>query len=477
MAKAAPKRSRKPAKAPETQEESAVAVLDPPEHTEDEPAPQDPASPDVRPANRRPDPIPKILTFNQQVERIPKADWGPRASIRVYRKEPIIDRLRGSDTKYIMVYEEPVNEERIKHDHGSGRYKLFLNYKMPGAKEGREVDSVEFDILDRNFPPKVPPGEWVEDKRNNKWAWAKDAINPPVVAPAQQSNLQTISEVLDIADRLRPAPPVAPARPSTADEVKTMFDVAERIADAKKPPPQDNTILTIVTGQIDSLRTELAESRRRNDALMDKLIDARQPKEGNGIDNTVAAIEKLQPLIEKFLPSAKDAVESVTRGRGTPWYAELGIELARQSGPLWQMFAQVGAMKAMQAAQQQQNGAPHTTTPAAIPPPSQPQTQGPAERIFGMLWDALQNDTSGEDFAASVDTLYPMVYKQACLFGEERLIAMLKMQPVWNQLGPMQEKMPQFIHDFVAYGTEEEEEPSESGNPMEPVDLTAEGTI
>ena len=105
------------------------------------------------------EPVPKIITFFARINSISKADWGSRACLKLYRLEPIIDRLRGSENKMVVKYEEPVDENRIMLDYGSGRYRLYLNFKMPGEHEGKELDSVEFDILNMQYPPKIPAGE------------------------------------------------------------------------------------------------------------------------------------------------------------------------------------------------------------------------------------------------------------------------------------------------------------------------------
>ena len=115
-------------------------------------------------------------TFWQKVAQVAKADWGPRANIYLYRVEPVIDRRRVGSQTYITKYAEPISEDRILADHGSGRYKLMLNFRKPGAEQGDEVDSLYLDLLNLQFPPKIPPGEWVDDPNNKKWAWAKQSM-------------------------------------------------------------------------------------------------------------------------------------------------------------------------------------------------------------------------------------------------------------------------------------------------------------
>lgn len=492
MAKTAAQRARK---RPPTVEEPAAPVLDtaeqsePPAESGDEPAPADPAEPDARPTRRtakgQRDPMPKVLTFFEQIARIPKADWGPRATIRIYRKEPIIDRLRGSDTKYIMVYEEPVTEEKIKVDHGSGRYKLFLNYKMPGAREGKEVDSVEFDILDRNFPPRIAPGEWVEDSRNRKWAWAKEFIDKQngtaPAAPPPVSIVHQVKEVMDVANMLRPEP--APPQRSIGSELKDIVGTLDTLGLGPHKDSADTPIMRMLLSQMDSMRAEITAAQARNDSLMLKLIEIKTapppppPPQPNGISVIKEIVTTLKddllPIVKDFLPEPGE-----TGGRRGKWWEDVAVEIARQAGPAIPMLAQ-GIMQYAQSNRQQPPPRPPVTIPtAALPSGQQPNPQPPQSGpdLDGMLLNALANESNGADFAAAIFTLYgPLTYKQISMMGEQGILTMLQSRPVWNQLGGFQAQMPQFVADFVAYGKEEEEE--DTPTPAEetaPVDLTAE---
>src|ERR1039457_2291229 len=100
----------------------------------------------------------KTPTFAENMAKVAKADWGPRANIYIYRTEPIIDRTRSGDPKYLDVYAHPVNEDRVMADFGSGRYKLILNFRKPGAATGDLIDSDYMDILNMKYPPKIPLG-------------------------------------------------------------------------------------------------------------------------------------------------------------------------------------------------------------------------------------------------------------------------------------------------------------------------------
>ena len=105
--------SRQPKKGPKVQPIGNTAVQDPPE--------TDRSTPTAPPLKAKRDTVPKQDTFFGRIARVQKDDWGTRAKIKAYRLEPIIDRLRGSENKYITIYHEPITEEKMKIDHGSGR--------------------------------------------------------------------------------------------------------------------------------------------------------------------------------------------------------------------------------------------------------------------------------------------------------------------------------------------------------------------
>ena len=128
--------------------------------------------------------------FFEGQKRIQSEDWGTRANVYLYRLEPITDRLKGGNsTVFVMKYDEPVDQDKILVDHGSGKYRAILTFRKPGENTGDQVDSAIFEMLNPNFPPKVPPGEWVNDSRNKKWAWAAPML-PKTAAQQQQEQAQ-----------------------------------------------------------------------------------------------------------------------------------------------------------------------------------------------------------------------------------------------------------------------------------------------
>ena len=501
MAKTTPKRAKvKPIRAnqppPDEPEGSDPAEPDGEPLTEDAPPPQ--AAQQAEPPHRGRPPGPRdptqttVMPFFRRVAAVNRDDWGTRYKIKVYRLAPIIDRLRGSENKYICIYEEPITEEKIKHDHGSGRYRLYLSCKSPANKEEKEVDRIEFDILDMNFPPKVPPGEWVEDARNKPWAWAKPKMpgeEAAAAATASGNMLEAVQVLGDLQDRAeeRARDRIEAGRPQSWDpaaQLTAVANVARDMATALKATPE-NPVPQFLADQLNALRADVTAARARSDALMDKLLErATAPPQQNGgmgaIRELVSGIKDLLPEIKGLFPQTDEAIAGrVARSHMGPWqefFQPVLPGLVNAIAPILPALAQ-----RLSGSEPAPNGMPRPSLSLPIAAPGQPARMQPSEpNLDAMLLNALGNERSGADFADSILTLYgPLLYRQVCSLGEAGMLAMLQQRPVWAQLGALQSKMPQFIHEFVTYGEEggpdEAEQTAAPGANADqpPIDLTA----
>jgi len=140
------------------------------------------------------------IGFFEQLSRFSNVDWEQHI-VYVYRLSPITDRLAGGTTKYLMKYGSRFDQDTLKADHGSGRYRLQLN-RYGDKGQSKTIRTYEIDIEDINFPPKVPPGEWLDDPRNKRWAWAKAKIQPTPDAPG--ADPWTPERITRMVKELRP---------------------------------------------------------------------------------------------------------------------------------------------------------------------------------------------------------------------------------------------------------------------------------
>jgi hypothetical protein len=469
--------SRQPKKGGKVQPIGNVAVEEPPN-----PSPQQ----QTPPRKGKRDPIPAQATFFQRIARVNKADWGTRASIKAYRLEPIIDRLRGSENKYITIYQEPITEEKLKIDHGSGRYRLYFTFKEPAGQD-KEIDSVELDVMDMNFPPKVPPGEWVDDGRNKKWAWAKPAGAPGGPAIPTQAPLETAYEtVLDIQDRERQR---NGEKATDINQFTSMVSAVKSILPTA-PAATDNTMLTtivtLLTAQINSTQQEAAQLRKQ---VFD-LITAKQ-NENTGIEALIEKADSWMPKLKGLLNLGGDKLTEVVHGRPRPWWQDLALQVVP---PVVQSFAPVipmmidrmgrpavngNGMNGMNGAAPQQQALPQGQQPQQ-PPNQMQQLQikvgnflganiKPLQKHFedyraGKLIDPDDPDSKidGEDFAAWVVEYHGAdILKDARALGSAQIMQMFRQSMYWPAIQPHEAKLAEFLDQVLSYSPEPEQENEE----------------
>lgn len=501
------KRGRKAAiKAAQSNGAAAVAEL--PEENEEqeeiEPEPPPPPAPPRR--TRQKDAPPKFLEFFRKLSTYPLADWGTRVKVKVYRLEPITNQLLATGKKYVAIYmQPPVDEERIKQDAGSGRYRLYLNYKAPAEGE-KEIDSVEIDILDMRYPPKVPKGAWLDDPRNQEWAWArefydKQGAQPAVPAAQGPTMLETIDTVLDVAERLKPTP-AAPAQ-TAVQELNTLVAVAEKL----RPP---ETVPAFMQTQFTALQAQITAAQERADKLMLLLLEDRRKGSTSSdgvsvIKEVVGGLKELVPTVKEFFP------EGIGNGGGggsrLNGWQEFAVALGNSPAvssiisPLAGALAGVLVGRFTGGARPGQPPAPPPAyqPPAPHQPPSQPAALPGAELMpfLAMIAPPMCNyirtmaipgnepEAMGKDFAGWVfdgyggDPRYMEAIQAARMMGPAGIITAFQSVPLWKDKGPngmmvsleeLQAKLPAFFTAFLNYDpnaedeTEEDEE-EETGPP------------
>ncbi len=441
-----------------------------PESTASPSTPFDEPAPAVPPKKK----IPKVLTFFERVQNIPRADWGERAKIKVYRLAPLINRLVGSENKYVTIYREPINEEKIKHDHGSGRYRLYLNYKPPGQTE-QELDSTEFDILDPKYPPNVPPGEWIDDDRNKQWAWSRAPgmpAAPPPPPPPPATGVGELVNVLRVAgdmrreirEEMQPNPPTAPVAPApVALAPPDPFDTAKKIMDMRGNDP----MIALLMARMDA-QDKAAEAARLREYELQK--ELRQQS------NTTQAAALPKTLIEqlKELGEMKTLMATVfgggTTGDGAPIRpGKLGwLDFARETLP------EIVNSKILNSlADRIANGAaapPVQFNPAAAQPvngngaaPSLDDTMKFVQAVVTpAMLEYFRCGEDGSTFAAWIHDGYPGRVAELQAFGEQRIYELYKQHAPrgdWAQLTSRGEPaFALFIHQFCTWKPEPDDE-------------------
>lgn len=122
--------------------------------------------------------------FFEQLRSYSPLEWEERLFLYLYRIKPIIDRTRLGKDMYIMKAAAPIYPDDIMTSKagGSGVYKLILIRWDPGTRDTNRIRDHIFTIMNPEYPPRVPLGEWVTNENNSEWAWAKPMLEAEAAA-------------------------------------------------------------------------------------------------------------------------------------------------------------------------------------------------------------------------------------------------------------------------------------------------------
>jgi hypothetical protein len=446
-----------------------------------------PASDPPNPPNPAP-PAADTLTFFARMGKIAKEDWGSRALLYLYRLEPVIDRLRGGDKKYVRRYAEPVDEEAIKMEHGSGRYRLVLTFRKPSAEQSSQIDNYEFDILDRAFPPKIPAGEWVDDPRNGKWAWAKDLVDGKEKPP---DPMRVVNDAFDIVDRVKGGANIQPAR-TPAQEVKDMAAAMKDLgivgaADKKEDAGVLAVVMQMFTAQQAqqaAVQAQLEAARQReHQTFMELLKDARKEKDEkpNGlgmVKDLFGGLKDLLPAIREIWPEAKDVV---TRSVKREWWQELITDGLPIAGDVLKPFANVAAQIILS------KSAPRPAVTAAIAPPTPQSPTAPGETdtaafvrstVVPAMLNRLPLDAPGDELGSEFAEWLADGYgtdrlQQIQSAGADWTIQYFQNSPQWQFILAIctQQKFEAFIRAFMTWKPKDEPRDKETIDAEEVVEV------
>jgi hypothetical protein len=391
----------------------------------------------------------------------------------VYRIQPFTNRLVGGNRRvHVKRWDTPFDAQTLMEEAGSGVYDIQATRLNPATGKRPMFLSGEVRILNTNHPPKVPPGEWVDDPRNKEWAWAKKAIfaadkpeapADPLVSILRETIQTQRSEMADIRKELRTKPAgevtflsvLAPLLPALI----TKLTAAPPPPPPPPAPPDPVAQITAIANLIKSLQPAPVAPPAEVDpvALLDKQIDLSK---------------KIQDL----------APDRGSRGSRKTGWQEVITEIAPAFAEIAKPFAQVIAsgmimhqqqvmqQQAQQRAQQQAQQpppAPPPMIPAAEPQPVQQAAPAPSpgpqivkkiptlELFADQVIHTLKNQESGLDLGDwYLKEFGPEEFRELRLQGKEKIIADLRTTvPQWGQIAPFEAEgeLDQVIEDLLTW--------------------------
>lgn len=467
---------------------AAGAVVEPPRETEDTSetgTPEAPEAPEAeepkRGRGRPPKPVEPSIGFFARLKNLTLDEWENHMAY-LYRTQPMTDAKKGgASSNYVTKYGQAFDEEVVKHECGSGGYKILFNRIGSDGKQ-RTIQVYFFDILDPKFPPKIPPGSWMDDPRNEKWAWAKAAYEEQgkTPQPAATAGGDSMESALDAVGRIIQV--VKPGDGASADPI-TQLNAVSALLDRHKPPqpapppapPDPVAQFAALAAALKDLRPETPSTESHNNLII-KLMD-----------QVTDLTNKITQMRAPAAPSSSlnEALDTIEKLKGlfptdsqNPWIGAI-TTLADKLGPAAEAYAEHHGMHRPASAP---TGQP--SPEAASPPGSAARSRENKEafavyrnimlQVAGPMIGHLHNGQSGDDFAIwFVDGYGPGFHKQLKAIGKEQIMQVIASMPeVWGQLQPMQEVFSVFLDEFLAW----EPPPEESDQTLEMPPMSGEPT-
>lgn len=465
---------------------AATALGEPPAQTEEttEPgAPTATAPPEAGEARRGRGRPPKQakpeIRFFDRLRNLSLGEW-ENYLVYLYRTAPRTDAKKGgASANYITKYGAAFDEETVKRECGSGGYKIHLN-QIGGDGKSRTVEVYFFDILDPNFPPKIAPGEWLNDPANEKWAWAKAAYEQQgkTEQPAPTGGTSDMSGALhavgEIIKVLKPGDGASADPISQINAIGALLDRQKPETPAPPPPlPDPITQFAALAAALKDLRPEAPPSGDSHNDLMIQLIT-----------QNVELTNKLTQMKSPAAPrsSLNETLETINKLKGlfpadsqNPWLAAI-TTIADKFGPAAEAYVEQRTMRPPgDAPAGQPPGGERAEAPGSPPAGDKNreafmQHRAMVQQIAGPLLSHLQAGQPGEDFAIwFVDGYGYGFFNQLKTLGKEQIMLVIKSIPeLWNQIQPMDQLFSKFLDQFLAWAPDEPPPAMPPGKTEEP---------
>lgn len=444
-------------------------------------------------------------SFFDGLKALTEQDWKDLYTVYLYRCEPYTDRKVTGNDNFIMKYTQPIDQQSVMEEYGSGKYLAVLNVFNPATRHSKAAYSHYFRIMNMNYPPKLPLGEWISDGRNKDWAWAKPLLEAAESKRLQQQQAAGTSAGMDQAaemfkaavnavKQLRPdaapdeqhslAGKVIESMEKSADRMLAMANPAqfmglvEKILSVNKS--DGGGLVTLVMSQLTAMQAELAEERKFS---RDLLAQKNTPEPRRSLKEELGDVKEIAGMFR-----GNGAASSTTDWGGVA--LQLGGKLLEVGGAI----AQVAIARAGQK--------PPTRPPVTVqanpslpqapgPEPAQPQVNPnltPEQQAMFLELETL-NGTLGPMFDMVAPHVVDMFHKATGMhfrdwfldefgdfsyreikrLGPEKVLALFELrkqvaapnvQALLAQLQPA-EKVQAFVLQFLSDEPAEEDDPDE----------------
>jgi hypothetical protein len=438
-------------------------------------------------------------------------EWAMRV-VYVWRYQP---HTKGSKPTSAGQFGSKFDFNDVLKTMGSGVYRFDVVQNPPGGiwpdntTKGKRIRQGFATIINPEYPPNIPLGDWTEDARNADWQWCVPMLEakyaqfdeeddddddelPMYAGQSPDQMLETIKKGVEMfrgesSSNANLAAQMLAVAEKSADSMRALLDPAKQFETMQKlmqmvAPKQDTTVVDILRDELRASRQELMEMRKEM-----RELSKPQP--------LLAQIQELVPAIQQLAPMFGFGKGRGGQSDGTSW-GDVALGVADKLSPVLTAIVERSGQPAQQPPAQFQPTPPAATTgphgstpqphatanpatsnPAAQPlPPNVSADQVRAEEVrlngivrkHGALFasaaqqmvDHYQHET-GYDFR---DWLCDRKGKDVWMTLKqdvelpERLVALTQMHPTLRQQLRPEPKLFQFMKEFLTEFGEEDVE-------------------
>jgi hypothetical protein len=260
--------------------------------------------------------IPPGVDFWDWLSVFTPDDW-PNLIGYLWRTAPLIDRrLSSGRATSIRKYATKFDLERIMLDEGSGGYRLDFCRIEPGTGLQRRIAQHFFEIVNMDYPPRVPLGDWIDDPDNQMWRWAEPALkqreaeadaagapllnatpDPSAMFTTVLQGIRTLrgesndntSLAAAVIQMVQTNQTAMLALNDPAKQLHTLQSLLTLITPKEKPGGENNLLIEFFREELKATREELREMRQQ------KQVPPRSFMEE--VKELVPALKELAPLL------------------------------------------------------------------------------------------------------------------------------------------------------------------------------------
>lgn len=373
----------------------------------------------------------------------------------LWRTAPVLDRKFAGKASHVKKFTTKFDIDRIKVEEGSGGYRVDFCRTDPATGTQKRIAQYYFSVLDMDYPPRVPAGEWLNDPDNITWQWAEKKIKAREAAeidnpgPAN-GNPYTPDPAAMFSTVLNGIRTLRGEQSDNATLAETVLSIASKSQDRIMELSDPGKQLVTLKGLLDSLapkndgndfllnflREELRETRA-------EMRDMRARAEARPSQDIVTLFlensDRIVAVAEKLGLGPKRGEAAVSAGTTI---AQIGLEVVNKLGDHIPEIIEVIKLKAAMGGtaapapngqttkwtprlqQDKADAAPAAAPAAQQQPPASQQPQQPAT-------------------AAAPPAAAPQHAEQPADVAQEEA----KMKRVWEKFGPLITNVVPFLVD------------------------------